>query len=140
MPATGPIPAEVAKCFEGQAGKYGKDVVSTGPYMIEGADKVDALVLELKPMSGSTGSILTSSAIPTTTRRPTPGGAPEPPDEFDFTIDPNVTDIVDRVARASSRTRTRPAFRRSRSSSTRRTRRSGSTSISIRRTSSTTSR
>ena len=42
MPATGPIPAEVARCFEGQAGRYGKDVVTTGPYMIAGADKVDA--------------------------------------------------------------------------------------------------
>jgi ABC-type oligopeptide transport system substrate-binding subunit len=46
MPATGPIPVEVAKCFEGQAGKYGRDVVSTGPYMFEGADKVGAGELE----------------------------------------------------------------------------------------------
>ena len=41
MPRDGADPAEVARCFEGQPGKYGKDIVSTGPYMIEGADKVD---------------------------------------------------------------------------------------------------
>ena len=38
---TAPIPAEVGKCFEGKAGEYGRDVVSTGPYMIEGSDEVD---------------------------------------------------------------------------------------------------
>ena len=31
MPATGPIPPEVGRCFEGEPGKYGKDIVSTGP-------------------------------------------------------------------------------------------------------------
>src|SRR5262249_3869315 len=35
MPATGPIPQEVAKCFEGQAGKYGLDLISTAGYMIK---------------------------------------------------------------------------------------------------------
>src|SRR3954451_8677121 len=40
MPATGPQPNEVTKCFEGTAGKYGLDLVSTGPYMIQGIDKV----------------------------------------------------------------------------------------------------
>ena len=29
------------KCFEGQAGKYGQNLVSTGRYMIAGSDKVD---------------------------------------------------------------------------------------------------
>jgi peptide/nickel transport system substrate-binding protein len=31
MPATGPIPEEVAGCFEGKPGQYGRAVVSTGP-------------------------------------------------------------------------------------------------------------
>ena len=39
MSAAGPIPQEVAKCFEGEPGKYGLDMVSSGPYMIEGSDK-----------------------------------------------------------------------------------------------------
>ena len=38
MPAAGPIPQEVAKCFEGQPGKYGLDLISSGPYMIDGSD------------------------------------------------------------------------------------------------------
>ena len=41
MPATGPQPAEVTKCFEGQAGKYGLDLISTAGYMIQGIDQVD---------------------------------------------------------------------------------------------------
>src|SRR5205085_491284 len=40
MPAAAPIPEEVGKCFT-KAGDYGRDVISSGPYMIEGADKVD---------------------------------------------------------------------------------------------------
>jgi peptide/nickel transport system substrate-binding protein len=42
MPATGPMPAEVTKCFEGQPGKYAGDMISTAGYMIKGIDKVDA--------------------------------------------------------------------------------------------------
>jgi peptide/nickel transport system substrate-binding protein len=57
MPATAPIPEEVAKCFEGKPGDYGRDVVSTGPYMIQGADKVSiASCSALKPMSGYDGA------------------------------------------------------------------------------------
>ncbi len=41
LPATAPAPPEVAGCFH-KAGDYGRDAVSTGPYMIEGADQVDA--------------------------------------------------------------------------------------------------
>ena len=57
MPATAPIPEEVAKCFEGKPGDYGRDVVSTGPYMLQGADKVSiASCSALKPMSGYDGA------------------------------------------------------------------------------------
>jgi peptide/nickel transport system substrate-binding protein len=100
MPATGPIPVEVAKCFEGQAGKYGKDVVSTGPYMIEGADKVDnSSCAKLKPMSVVDAvSNLTLVRNPDYEAKTDSAAARQNlPDEFQFTIDPNVTDIVDRV-------------------------------------------
>jgi ABC-type transport system substrate-binding protein len=40
LPATAPIPPEVGKCFEGRPGKYGADLVSSGPYMYEGSDRV----------------------------------------------------------------------------------------------------
>ena len=56
MPATAPIPQEVAKCFEGKPGDYGRDVVSSGPYMIQGADAVKLPCSALKPMSGYDGA------------------------------------------------------------------------------------
>ena len=40
LPAAGPIPREVARCFEGRPGLYSGDLVATGPYMIEGAREV----------------------------------------------------------------------------------------------------
>jgi peptide/nickel transport system substrate-binding protein len=55
MPATAPIPEEVGKCFEGKPGDYGRDVVSSGPYMLQGADKVK-LGCPMKPMSGYDGA------------------------------------------------------------------------------------
>lgn len=52
MPATAPIPQEVAKCFT-TAGGYGRDLVSSGPYMIQGADSVDMSSCDsIKPMAG----------------------------------------------------------------------------------------
>ena len=41
MPATTPMPEEVAGCFL-QAGEYGRYMVSSGPYMYEGSDQLDA--------------------------------------------------------------------------------------------------
>jgi len=41
MPATGPQPAEVVNCFAGQPGKYGQDLISTGPYMLKGIDSIN---------------------------------------------------------------------------------------------------
>jgi peptide/nickel transport system substrate-binding protein len=56
MPATGPIPQEVAKCFEGKPGQYGRNLVSTAGYMLEGSDKVDASSCStIKPASGFDG-------------------------------------------------------------------------------------
>ncbi len=52
MPATAAMPPEVAGCFT-KAGDYGRDIVSSGPYMIKGADQVDASSCStIKPMSG----------------------------------------------------------------------------------------
>jgi peptide/nickel transport system substrate-binding protein len=101
MPATGPIPAEVADCFEGHPGRYGRDVVSTGPYMFEGADKAnDSACSKLKPMSG-----FDPLASMTLVRNPdydpktdSPAARQNFPDEFAFTIDPNRTDVINRVA------------------------------------------
>jgi peptide/nickel transport system substrate-binding protein len=52
MPATAPIPAEVATCFT-KAGDYGRFVISSGPYMIQGSDKLDtSSCATMKPISG----------------------------------------------------------------------------------------
>ena len=54
MPATAAIPQEVAKCFT-QAGDYGRYVISDGPYMIMGEDKLDdssCAALKKAPIDG----------------------------------------------------------------------------------------
>jgi len=59
MPAATPMPAEVTKCFEGQPGKYGQNLVSTAGYMIAGSDKVDiSSCAAIKPASGYDGQTL----------------------------------------------------------------------------------
>jgi peptide/nickel transport system substrate-binding protein len=59
LPAAAPIPAEVARCFEGRPGEYGRDLVSSGPYMLDGADAVRAgSCRELTPMRGASESQL----------------------------------------------------------------------------------
>ncbi len=116
MPATAPIPAEVAKCFEGKPGNYGRDVVSSGPYMLQGADKVSASSCAgLKPMSGYDGADGTHIIL---VRNPNYDQATDQyrknyPDRFTFTVDSNADDIYNKVAagqlddelRASSRRR-----------------------------------
>jgi peptide/nickel transport system substrate-binding protein len=52
MPAAAPIPEEVGKCFK-KAGDYGRYVMSNGPYMIQGSDKLDISSCEsMEPISG----------------------------------------------------------------------------------------
>ncbi len=99
-PMAGPIPDEVAGCFEGKPGEYGRDLVSTGPYMFEGADKVDdSSCAKLKPMSGFDG--LTSLTL---VRNPDYNPATDSkaarenlPDEFRFTVDSSIDDIAQHV-------------------------------------------
>jgi peptide/nickel transport system substrate-binding protein len=52
MPATAPIPQEVAKCFT-KAGDYGRFVIASGPYMVKGSDQLDISSCgAMKPISG----------------------------------------------------------------------------------------
>ena len=52
MPAAGPIPEEVGKCFL-KAGEYGRFVISSGPYMLEGSDDLDITSCDsMKAISG----------------------------------------------------------------------------------------
>ena len=96
MPATAPIPVEVAKCFEGKATAYGRNLVATGPYMFEGSDQVNASSCSsLKPASGFDGK---SKMI--LVRNPNYKAATDSkaarenyPDKFEFLINANVDDI-----------------------------------------------
>ncbi len=51
MPATSPMPEEVAGCFL-QAGEYGRYLISSGPYMYEGSDALDASSCDALKASG----------------------------------------------------------------------------------------
>jgi peptide/nickel transport system substrate-binding protein len=60
LPAAAPIPPEVGRCFEGRAGAYGRDVVASGPYMVEGSDAVRVgSCRSLQPMRGISPTELT---------------------------------------------------------------------------------
>jgi peptide/nickel transport system substrate-binding protein len=54
LPAAAPIPQEVGRCFEGKPDQYGLDLISSGPYMFQGSERVDIRTCAaLKPMSGT---------------------------------------------------------------------------------------
>ena len=107
----------------GRPGRYGRDVVSTGPYMIEGADRVDARrAPRSKPMSGF--DPLTKLTL---VRNPdydpktdSPAARESLPDGFVFTSTRTSPTSSTSVARRRPRRRVRArASRRRRSSSTR---------------------
>jgi peptide/nickel transport system substrate-binding protein len=101
MPATAPMPSEVAGCFEGKPGGYGRYVISSGPYMIEGADELDASSCKtLTPISGYDGQTkLTLVRNPAYNARTDSRKARENlPDSFEFIVDTNIDDIFNKVA------------------------------------------
>jgi peptide/nickel transport system substrate-binding protein len=100
MPATGPIPSEVGKCFE-QAGEYGRYVWSTGPYMIDGEQDADtSSCSKIKPFSGFNPNkemilVRNPDYDPATD---SPEARENLPDEFQFLLNSNAKDIYDKVA------------------------------------------
>lgn len=101
MPATGPIPVEVGKCFKGaDANKYGRNLVSSGPYMFAGSDTLDASSCDkLKPAGGFDGA-----TVMTLVRNPNYNPATDSkearennPDTFLFTVNTNADDIFNKV-------------------------------------------
>jgi len=99
MPATAPIPHEVGDCFNGKPGDYGRDVVSTGPYMIQGADKVSLPCASLKPMAGYSGANGQKMIL---VRNPNYDQSTDQyrknyPDMFKFLINSNADDIYAKV-------------------------------------------
>ncbi len=99
MPAAGPIPEEVASCFM-RAGDYGRFLISSGPYMIEGSDELDASSCDaMKPLSGfSPNRHLTLVRNPIYDPETDSEDARENFfDEWEMTLNTNPQDIFDRV-------------------------------------------
>jgi peptide/nickel transport system substrate-binding protein len=98
MFATAPIPEEVAKCFEGKPGKYAQDLISTGPYMIQGIDQVNiSSCTAMKPASGYDGQTHLFLV-----RNPNYVQSTDPyrknyPDQIQFTVDSSDTDIYNKI-------------------------------------------
>ena len=100
MPAAGAVPEEVAGCFE-EAGAYGRNLVSSGPYMIEGSDEVDASSCEtLTPASGfdpeTTLSLVRNPDYDPATDDPE--ARQSLPDGFLLTVNANTGDIFAKIA------------------------------------------
>ncbi|MCC6222271.1 MAG: hypothetical protein IT201_02125 [Thermoleophilia bacterium] len=99
MPAAGPAPREVASCFS-EAGEYGRYLISSGPYMIEGSDALDASSCDtLEPIAG-----FDPNTSLTLVRNPDYDPATDTPearenfvDRFEFAINSNPDDIFNKI-------------------------------------------
>jgi peptide/nickel transport system substrate-binding protein len=104
MPAAGPQPQEVSGCFT-QANEYGRYVISSGPYMIAGSDKLNATSCDtIKAAGGISG--WDGEKVQDFVRNPDYNPATDTtkarenlPDEFTFTVNSNADDIYARVTR-----------------------------------------
>ncbi len=95
LPAAGPIPDEVARCFT-EPGEYGRFVIASGPYMIEGSDALDTTSCKtMKAISGfdpeSSLSLVRNPEYDPATDDPE--ARQNLPDGFLLTIDSNGADI-----------------------------------------------
>jgi len=100
MPAAGPIPEEVAKCFDGKPGAYGRNLVSSAGYMIKGSDQVDISSCDkIKPASGFDGeTVLTLVRNPNyNPATDSPKARENNPDSFVWTVNSNADDIYNKV-------------------------------------------
>ncbi|MGZ4153231.1 MAG: ABC transporter substrate-binding protein, partial [Actinomycetota bacterium] len=103
LPATTPMPPEVAGCFT-TAGGYGRDLVASGPYTIAGSKDVDASsCAAIKPMSG-----FDPARFLTLVRNPdydpatdTSSGRKAYVDAVQITIDSSIADIFEKVQSGS---------------------------------------
>lgn len=102
MPAVGPMPAEVTDCFT-KAGDYGRYVISSGPYMIEGSDQLDISSCEtMKPIAGfdPESSLLLVRNPNYDPATDSPEVRENYPDRFEFRINSNADDCFARVEQA----------------------------------------
>ena len=100
MPATAPVPPEVGGCHE-DAGEYGRYVIASGPYMLQGSDKLDISSCgSQKPISGfnptSRMSLVRNPGYDAASGDPKIRQAF--PDQFLFTINTNQKDIFTKIS------------------------------------------
>lgn len=99
LPAAAPMPREVGSCFS-KPGGYGRNVVSSGPYMIQGSADVDASSCDtIEPVTG-----FDPTSFLRLVRNPAYDKASDPEsnrlnyvDGMEFTIDTNVSDIFAKI-------------------------------------------
>jgi peptide/nickel transport system substrate-binding protein len=101
LPATAPIPEEVAGCHAGVS-EYGRYLIASGPYMIAGSEDLDiADCSRQRPLSGfdppGTLELVRNPSYSPETDDPTVREAL--PDRFSFQTNTNVADIFRRIER-----------------------------------------
>ena len=97
MPAAAPVPPEVGKCFK-KAGEYGRNVVSSGPYMFEGSDQVDATSCEtIKPVSGFDPTRRLSLVRNPDYDQATDDTRENNIDGLEYTLNTNIKDIFNKI-------------------------------------------
>jgi peptide/nickel transport system substrate-binding protein len=98
MPATGPMPNEVTKCFEGQPGKYAGDLITTAGYMIKGIDSVNiSSCSTIKPASGYDGQTILDLVRNKNYNQATDPTRKNYVDEVRFTVDASNVDIYNKI-------------------------------------------
>ena len=99
MLATGPQPAEVTNCFAGQPGKYGQDLIATGPYMLKGIENINISSCKtIKPDTQGYDGVTTYDVV----RNPNWNPKIDPysknyPNEILWTVDSSDVDIYNKV-------------------------------------------
>jgi peptide/nickel transport system substrate-binding protein len=101
LPAAAPVPKEVAECFKTEPGAYGRYIVSSGPYMIEGAEKDEpwtgcgaAAYSGFNPNTGKLNLVRNPAYNPASDE---PGLRPAYLDRLEFTANSNESDIVNKI-------------------------------------------
>ena len=115
-------PAEVGKCFDGVAEKYGRDLISSGPYMIQGEGAIDISSCDkLQPISGYDPTVAASRSSATRTYSKASDRVGRPREQSRTrsssrsTRTPTTSTRRSRTAISRTRSRQRPAARSCRS-------------------------
>jgi len=101
MAAAAPVPQEVAKCFT-KAGDYGRYVISSGPYMLKGSDKLNiSSCSAMKAISGFDPSKQITMVRNPNYDQATDNLRTNNVDGIQITIDTNINDIFNKVESGS---------------------------------------